>query len=80
MITKNEKVLNFIWNRGDVPYFPGYEMHFPPKIWEEGGGASYSPNVAYLARYRISALKDVIKNSTTFFASKMFPLFSSSKT
>ena len=25
-------------------------MHFsPPQIWEENGGASYSPNVAYLA-------------------------------
>ena len=41
---------------------------------------SYSPNVAYLVRYRISALKDVTKYFTTFFASKFFPLFSSSKT
>ena len=25
-------------------------MHFPhPQIWEENGGVSYSPNVAYLA-------------------------------
>ena len=24
-------------------------MHFSPQIWEENGGASYSPNVAYLA-------------------------------
>ena len=24
-------------------------MHFPQKIWEENGGVSYSPNVAYLA-------------------------------
>ena len=29
-------------------------MHFlsPPQIWEENGGASYSPNVAYLALWR----------------------------
>ena len=32
-----------------VPYFSDYNMHFPPQIWEENGGASYSPNVAYLA-------------------------------
>ena len=54
-------------------------MHFPPKIWEENGGASYSLNVAYLAHYRISALKDVIKYFTTFFASKIFPYFSPRK-
>ena len=48
---------------------------FLPQIWEENGGASYSPNVAYLARYRISALKDVIKYFTTLFASKFFPYF-----
>ena len=41
---------------------------------------SYSLTVAYLASYRISALKDVIKDFTTFFASKIFFLFSSSKT
>ena len=51
-------------------------MHFPPQIWEEKGGASYSPNVAYLTLYRISALKDVIKYFTTFFASKLFSYFS----
>ena len=62
-----------------LPYFSDYKMH-PPTIWEEKGGASYSPNVAYLACYRISALKDVIKYFTTFFASKIFFLFSSSKT
>ena len=45
---------------------------FPPKIWEEYGGVSYSPNVAYLAHYRISALKDVVKYFTTFFASNFF--------
>ena len=26
-------------------------MHFPPKFGEENGGASYSPNVAYLAHW-----------------------------
>ena len=41
---------------------------------------SYSPNAAYLACYRISALKDAIKYFTTFFASKFFSLFSPSKT
>ena len=49
-------------------------------MWEGNGGAPYSPNVACLARYRISALKDVIKYFTTFFASKFPPLFSSFKT
>ena len=63
-----------------LPCFSDYEMDFPPQIWEKNGGASYSPNVAYLARYRISALKDAIKYFTTFFASKFFSLFSSSKT
>ena len=63
-----------------IKYFSYYKTHFPPQIWEEEGGASSSPNVAYLARYRISALKDVIKYFTTFFASKLFFLFSSSKT
>ena len=63
-----------------TPYFSDYKMHFSPQIWEENGGASYGLNVAYLARYRISALKDVIKYFTTFFASKIFFLFSSSKT
>ena len=32
-----------------VPYFLDYKTHFPPKIWEENGGVSYSPNIAYLA-------------------------------
>ena len=51
-------------------------MHPPShQIWEENGGASYSLNVAYLAHYRISALKDVIKYFTTFFASNFFPYF-----
>ena len=37
---------------------------------------SYSPNVAYLAHYRISGLKDVIKYFTTFFCFKIFfPIF-----
>ena len=47
-----------------------------PQIWAENGGVSYSLNVAYLAHFRISALKDVIKYFTTFFASKIFfPIF-----
>ena len=50
-------------------------MHFPPQIWEENRGASYSPNVAYLVCYRISALKDVIKYFTTFFASNFFNFY-----
>ena len=31
----------------ELPYFSDYKMH-TPQIWEENGGASYSPNVAYL--------------------------------
>ena len=33
----------------NLPYFSDYKMHLCPQIWEENGGASYSPNVAYLA-------------------------------
>ena len=40
-------------------------------MWEESGGVSYSLNVAYLARYRISAVKDVIKYFTAFFCFKI---------
>ena len=36
----------------DMPYFSDYKMHLPPpQIWEKNGGASYSPNVAYMARW-----------------------------
>ena len=36
----------------DVLYFSDYKMHSSPtQIWEENGGASYSPKVAYLARW-----------------------------
>ena len=32
-----------------IPYFSNYKTHFHlPQIWEENGGASDSPNVAYL--------------------------------
>ena len=31
----------------EVPYFSDYKTY--PPTWEENGGASYSPNVAYLA-------------------------------
>ena len=48
----------------------------PTQIWEGKGGVFYSLN----PHYRGSALKDVIKYFTTFFASKFFSLFSSSKT
>ena len=36
-----------------IPYFSDYKMHSPAPhpIWEENGGASYSPNVAYLAHW-----------------------------
>ena len=33
----------------EILYFSDYKTHFPKKIWEENGGVSYSPNVAYLA-------------------------------
>ena len=52
-------------------------MHSPPQIWKENGAVSYSKNVAYPARHRISALKDGIKYFTTFFPSKFFSLLSS---
>ena len=32
----------------DVLYFSDYKTHFSLQIWEENGGASYSPNVAYI--------------------------------
>ena len=35
----------------ELPYFSDYKTHFSPKIWEENGRASYSPNVAYVARW-----------------------------
>ena len=57
----------------DKLYLSDYKTYFPPpQIWEENGGAFYSPSVAYLVQYRISALKDVIKYFTTVFASKFF--------
>ena len=31
-----------------IPYFSHYKMHRSPQIWGVNGGASYSPNVAYL--------------------------------
>ena len=54
-----------------IPYFSDYKTHFmPPKIWEENGGASYSPNVAYLARGGVGGGS----------GAGVFFLFSSSKT
>ena len=35
--------------REKIPYFLDYKTNFPSQIWEENGGASYNPNVAYLA-------------------------------
>ena len=62
-------------------YFPDYKMHFPPEIWEKNGGESYSPNVAYLARGGgWVVVVYVIKYFSTFVASKIFFLLSSSKT
>ena len=61
-------------------YFSDYKMHFPPqKIWEENGGASYSPNVAYLAhwggrRWRWSGVTGG-RSRTTIFASTCFSYF-----
>ena len=34
---------------GQLLYFSDCKTHSPPQIWEENWGASYSPNVAYLA-------------------------------
>ena len=60
-------------NEENLPYFLDYKTHFPPtttKIGEENGGASYSPNVAYLAHWGRGG-----KSEAGFFL-----LFSSSKT
>ena len=56
---------------GHLPCFSDYKMHFPPQIWEENGGESYSPNVAYLAHCPGRGL--VVEWGFS-------PLFSSSKT
>ena len=34
----------------EIPYFSDYETHFPPNLGGNGG-ASYSPNAAYLVRW-----------------------------
>ena len=39
------------WDAWRIPYLSDYKMYFPPQIWEENGGVSYSWNVAYLARW-----------------------------
>ena len=66
----------------DILYFLDHKMHFPPQIWEENGGASYSPKVAYLAHWGVCEWSGVTggRSRTTCFASNFFPLFSSSKT
>ena len=46
-------------------------MHFPPQTWEENGGASYSPNIAYIYIVKYYVIY-VIKYFTTFFASNFF--------
>ena len=55
-----------------IPYFWDYKTHFhrPPKFGRKMGGASYSPNVAYLALCGGGGGGGV----------RFFPLFSSSKT
>ena len=55
-----------------ISYFSDYKTHPPKKIWEENGGASYSPNVAYLA---CGGWGEVGGSGVGFFF-----LFSSSKT
>ena len=53
-------------NEAKAPLRPDYHIFRTikytvyPQIWEENRGVSYSLNVAYLACYRISTLKDVI--------------------
>ena len=37
---------------GGTVFFRLQDTLPPPQIWEENGGASYSPNVAYLAHLR----------------------------
>ena len=33
----------------NISYFSDYKVQLPHQNWEENGGVSYSPNVAYLA-------------------------------
>ena len=35
----------------NISYFSDYKVQPPHQNWEENGGVSYSPNVAYLARW-----------------------------
>ena len=45
----------------EVLYFLNYKTHFPsPEIWEENGGVSYSPNVAYLACWVGGAVVELV--------------------
>ena len=56
-------------------YFLDCKMHFSPPNLGGNGGASYNLNVAYLARYRISALKDVINILPHFLFQNFFSYF-----
>ena len=63
-----------------LPYFSDYKMHFlAPKLWEENGGVSYSPNVAYLVSGGggVFILLNILPH---FLLQRFFFLFSSSKT
>ena len=59
-------------------------MHFFSQIWEENGGASYSPNVAYVARWgggwAVVEQGHRRQEQDYSFCFKFFFLFSSSKT
>ena len=42
----------YVDNTNPLPIYRIFQtirLIFPPQIWEENGGASYSPNAAYLA-------------------------------
>ena len=57
-------------------------MHFFSQIWEENGGASYSPNVALPGSLGVGVLEQGHRRQEQdySFCFKFFFLFSSSKT
>ena len=48
---KAEKIFSDNLPQGNYRIFLDCKTLSPTKIWEENGGASYSPNVAYLAHW-----------------------------
>ena len=57
-----------------IPYFSHYKMHLSPQIWGVNGGASYSPNVAYLGHRGRGRGRAWQRWSGVFFPSYFSPL------